>query len=162
MNIHDPKIHTAMIGVLATVLAGAIGAGGLELHNMPKPVKLSYGAASASYALSASQFDTIPFGKHAYLIFAAPNSGDAPDAFADAIERAGGSTKIEGEVAPREGIALSPDTPEGHAIADAISKAIGEPVIVGNDNYNDGKPIIGGQGAFEINIGHPTRKRISK
>ena len=140
-NIHDPKVHTIAIGLIAATMSY----GAVQLHNVERP-KIIYSApARTSYTFTEDQLEAIPFGHHDYTIYEASNSGETPYAVADYIRRLGNNVAVEGDVLPHTGIWVSPDTPEGHAVADAISKIIGEPVKVGNDN----------NGAFEIGIGHP-------
>jgi hypothetical protein len=138
MDIHD-KVHYA----LAAVLAGTIGAvsflGTREIQKI-KP---------EGYNFSASDVASLPFGHHAYSVFPASGSGPLPESLASAIESAGNTVKIEGDLLPHAGIWVSPDTDEGKALADAISKLVGEPVKVGNA---DG-------GAFEIGVGQPLGKK---
>lgn len=109
--------------------------------------------AHATYKIDQATLDAIPFGRgRDYTIFISPTSGDFPYFLEDAIARAGDSVKTDGDLLIHDGIWVSPDTAEGHAIADAISKAIGEPVKVGDaDN-----------GAFEIGVGHPMHKGAAK
>lgn len=141
MDTHD-KAHYA----LAAVLAGAIGAAGFLGKKEIQGIK------PEGYTFSVSDVAALPFGHHPYSVFPASGSGSLPESLASAIEGAGNTVKVEGDLIPHAGIWVSPDTDEGKTLADAISHLVGEPVKVGNaDN-----------GAFEIGVGHPLSKRDAK
>lgn len=136
------KVHYA----LATVLVGAVGSVGYFGQKEIQSIK------PEGYAFTASDVASLPFGHHPYSVFPATGSGSLPESLAAAIENAGNTVKVEGDLLPHAGIWISPDTDEGKALADALSKVVGEPVKVGNaDN-----------GAFEIGVGHPLGKRDVK
>lgn len=141
MDNHD-KAHYA----LAAVIACAVGAGGFLGQQEIQRIK------PEGYAFSVNDVASLPFGHHPYSVFPATGSGSLPESLATAIENAGNTVKVEGDLLPHAGIWISPDTDEGKALADALSKIVGEPVKVGNaDN-----------GAFEIGVGHPLGKRDVK
>lgn len=142
MDAHH-KINYA----LTAALAGCVGYGGWALRSTPSRDELP-----PTYQVSTGQLRALPLGKHDYTVFVASGSGDLPYALSDAIEAQGGSAKTESDMLPHEGVWISPDTDEGRVLAAALSKAIGEPIKVGNA---DG-------GAFEIGVGYPQRKRIAK
>jgi hypothetical protein len=151
VDIHDPKTHTAMIGVISTVMVAAIGYGGVAIDTMQSaPPRAVVMKASHEWPDLASA--GIPFGKHPYTIYIAEGAGELPYALEAMIEKSGDEAKTDSDIIPHEGIWVSPDTPDGHAVADAISKAIGEPVKVGNA---DG-------GAYEIGVGRPTHKKVAQ
>ena len=138
--------HIAHYGISA-VFAVAIGLSSVALY------KINDGL-SPVYHVSASDLAKVPFGKHDFTIYGAPGSGRAPAAFADAVMAAGGRAKVEIDIAAHSGIWVAPDNDEGQAIAKAISKAIGEPVQVGN--FADGERVYGS--AFQIGVGAPAQK----
>lgn len=138
MDAHD-KAHYA----IAIALAGAMGAGGYFGHAQIQRMR------PEGYAISASDLASVPFGHHDYAVFPASGAGALPDALVASIENAGNTVRVEGDLNPHVGVWVSPDTPEGHAVADALGRVIGEAVKVGNA---DG-------GAFEIGVGRPASKR---
>lgn len=136
------KAHYALAAVIATAVGGMGYLGHRELQKI-KPEGYSY---------TTSDLASLPFGHHQYAVFPASGSGSLPEALASAIEGAGNTVRVEGDLLPHPGIWVSPDTDEGKALADALSKLVNEPVKVGNA---DG-------GAFEIGIGRPLEKRADK
>lgn len=138
MNIHDPKAHTGMIGVLALVLTGMGADISVTFHNLPKP---------EGYTASQVSLNALPFGKHDWTVFASPGSGAFPEAIAAAIRGEGDKAAVEGDLLPHEGIWLSPDNDETRALASKIGTLIGEPVKVGN----------AAQPGFQIGIGRPSK-----
>lgn len=137
--------HKAHYGI-AGALALALGYGAAQLHGAASVADLP-----PSYRLSAGSLAAVPFGAHDYVVYVAPGSGEAPYAISRAIRGAGGGARTEPDMIPHEGVWVAPDTPEGRALADAISKAIGEPVAVGN--YEAGEKAYGTP--FQIGVGTP-------
>lgn len=135
--IHDPRAHTAAIGIGLLGIVALAGFGGEKISSLPLP---------AAYSISDEALGALPFGTHDYTIFAGTGSGKFPARLAAAIRKSGDAVQMQDALfMSHSGVAVSPDTPEGHALADAMSKAIDEPVTVAN---SDG-------GAFEIGIGPP-------
>lgn len=136
MNIHNPRHHTIAIGVLGAGLVGSMIYGLIRVDQLPlTPV----------YSISQGDVDKLPFGQHPYAVFGADGAGRLPQELVAALRKAGDAARYDDDLLPHAGIWVSPDTPEGHDLADAISHLIGEPVKVGNA---DG-------GAYEIGIGRP-------
>lgn len=144
MDNHD-KAH---YGIAALLLCG-LGYGGAQLH---KTASLS--DVPPEYHFTASDIDASPFKGQDVLVFAAPAAGEAPYMMADAITKAGGHAKVEMDSLSHEGIWVAPDNADGHAMGDRLSKAIGEPVSVGN--FAAGEQAY--HTAYFIGVGVPRRK----
>jgi hypothetical protein len=139
MDNHDP-VHYGLHGLAAIALAGVM----FGLSGKP-----SVDQVSAVYHADPVALSAIPFEKTGYRVLAGPGSGAFPYLLADAIREKGGSAVEEAALDGHEGIWLSPDTPASHAIADALSKIIGDPVGVINDRDRS-----------EIVVGFPFHKAV--
>jgi hypothetical protein len=143
MGIHDPKTHTAAIGIIGAVVI-LIGVGVVKEAARPP-------AAQNGWTVSSSSLQAVHFGAHSYVVFQSSGSGDLPGKLISAIKKQRGSAELQSDLLVHEGLWLSPNTDEGHMIAKELEAAIGEPVQVGNaDN-----------GAFEIGVGRPTYKEVA-
>jgi hypothetical protein len=138
IDIHAPKVHSAAIGLLALATAG-VGYGVVKA-----PI-----AAPSYYSVSDADLRALPFGKHKYEVFFTAGAEDFADDLVAAIKADGDEASAEGDLNPHEGIWLSPDTPDGHKLANALSKLIGEPVKVGDS----------GSGDIQIGVGRKPHKR---
>lgn len=138
IDLHDPKHHTVAIGVLGAAVVGSVLYGVMRLDRLP---------AVPVYAASESVIDALPFGKRDYVIFQASGAGKLPGELAAAIRKAGDAVQVQDALMmAHAGVVMSPDTPEVHALADALSKAINEPVTVAPGAAGD---------AVQIGIGPP-------
>lgn len=79
--------------------------------------------------VSADDLKAIPFGPHKYVVLKVPGSGRLADTLKSVI---GNGSIVEQTLYAGEGVWVSPDTPEGHAVANALSAIIHEPVTVEN------------------------------
>lgn len=137
------RIFYAWHGAQTAALLGAAVAGATMLAHKP-----SIEDIPRVYHASAVDLAAVPWGGHSFTVFASPSSGDFPDEVADAIRAKGGRATLEPTLDGHAGCFVSPDTVDGHAIAAAISRIVGESVGI----YDHG-------GAFEVSVGVPAHKR---
>lgn len=138
MDNHDIAHYT-----IAALIAGGLGVTGSQLYKTAADVQSIYHVAEADLGL-------VPFGQHKYIIATPSGSGTLPSELKRAI---GNNSTIELSL-PFNGIWVTPDTDEGHAVANAISALVHEPVEVKNlpSIYNiHGTP-------YEIGVGLPLEK----
>jgi hypothetical protein len=138
IDIHAPKVHSAAIGLIGIAVAG-LGYGVIKAP-LPQPI---------GYTVSQSDLKALPFGRHEYEVFFTAGAEDFASDLVDAIKANGDAATMEGDLNPHTGIWVSPDTLDGHKLADALSALIGEPVKVGDS----------GSGDMQIGIGRKMRKK---
>lgn len=126
MDTHD-RVHYA-IGGLA--IAGTIATGAVEMRS-PAP------RASHEWAFPSDQakadFATAlhPIGPHAIRIACAADCGDLPEDLTAAFTAGGWQASPETVFGQPRGILIGPDTPDAHALAGALTAALGVKVTVG-------------------------------
>lgn len=138
--VHGARFHTAAIAGTIAVIGLSMFAYGDRISSIDKAMPPRYEASDADIA-------ALPFGKHAYTIYVNDSAGSFGQRLAIAIQNAGDDATVQGDIAPHTGIWLSPDTPEGHRLADTLGALVHENIRVAN-SFNPGD--------FEIGIGAPT------
>ena len=120
----------------------AVLAGGLAFTQLPK-----------HDPWTAAGVPPDALGKHEWVIYAQPGSGEMPNELAALANAGGGHARIESASNAYVGVWVAPDNEEGHRVADALSKALGVTVVV--DNYELGAQAYGTP--YQIGIGSRPR-----
>jgi hypothetical protein len=99
-------------------------------------------------------FSTIPFGAHAYVVYAAPGALREANAIAKAIRAHGGMVTLDNDLNEHVGLWVAPKGDESQRIADALNKITNETVVV--DDYEPGAKAYGTP--YQIGVGVPPAK----
>ena len=134
MDRHD----VAHYGIAALLIAGL---GALAQH--VRTVEPSQWGIPAKAALTEA------LKGHDWTIYAAPGSGELPDALASAVTE--GHARIEQDMLPHPGLWLSPKSPEGEKVAASLGAALGVDVKVGD--FSQGEKAYGTP--WQIGVGSP-------
>lgn len=131
MDAHD-KAHYGIAGVVALLAAGA---GGLAWHANERPATppvWSFANGNASDKFVIALKGGTP---RSVRIACAADCGDLPEALGRAFDAAGWSSQSEAVIGVPAGLVVSPNTPEGQALAKLVGEATGEtPKTVDEDN----------------------------
>lgn len=132
MDIH----HKILYGATA-VLAAAIGGVGYELSPP-----------------GGKSFEGVPFGHHAYIVYAAPGALMDASTIAKSIRDHGGTVRVEADANSHFGLWIAPKGDESESAAAALRTITGENVIV--DDYEPGAKVYGTP--YQIGVGIPEAK----
>jgi hypothetical protein len=136
MDIHDPKAHTAAIGVISTVVIGAIGYGGVTLHNMPAakpPIDLAH------FTEALAKTPKVDVGVYC------GSCDERATAIMDALKKAGWQASIEPAVVGFAGVLIT--GPNAEPARAALTEDLG-----GSVRWDDAK-----DQRWAIAIGAPSK-----